>query len=103
MPESVFDDLEKIYPEIINLMPDDLFNTHEFMLMLVQEHQDLYVQALIEYSQHDQPSLMVIDQIVKSLKERDDLVIHLRSVPIENIFEQNHNFEVWQKVRRNQP
>jgi len=68
MPASVFDKLEEIYPKIIDMMPDDLFNTHEFVLKLVQEYQEIYVQALIEYSQNDQPSLMVIEQIAKRLK-----------------------------------
>ena len=98
MPASVFDKLEEIYPKIIDMMPDDLFNTHEFVLKLVQEYQEIYVQALIEYSNSDQPSLMVIEQIVRRLKERNDLVIYVRSVPIENIFEQKRDFEVWKKV-----
>ena len=98
MSASVFDKLEEIYPKIIDMMPDDLFNTHEFVLKLVQEYQEIYVQALIEYSNSDQPSLMVIEQIVRRLKERNDLVIYVRSVPIENIFEQKRDFEVWKKV-----
>jgi hypothetical protein len=64
----VFDKLDEIYTSIIDLMPDALFNTHEFMLKMVLEYQELYVQALIEYSQNDQPSLMVIEQIAKRLK-----------------------------------
>lgn len=100
MPESVFDKLEEIYPSIVDMMPDDLFNTHEFMLTLVKEHQELYVQALIEYSQHDQPSLMVVEQIVKRLREHNDLIIYVRSEFIENVFEQKRDFEVWRKVRK---
>jgi len=98
MPKSVFEKLEEIYPSIIDLMPDELFNTHEFMLTLVKEHQGLYVQALIEYSQYDQPSLLVVERIVKGLRERNDLIIYVRSESIENVFEQKLDFEVWQKV-----
>jgi len=94
MPASVFDELEKIYPRIIDMMPDDLFNTHEFMLKLVEKYQELYVQALVEYSQSDQPSLLAIKQIVSGLKERGDLVTYVRSEPIENVFEEIQNFEV---------
>jgi hypothetical protein len=100
MPASVFDKLEEIYPNIINMMPDDLFNTHEFMLKLVQNYQELYVQALMEYSQNEQPSLIVIEQIAKALKERKDLITYVRSEPVENVFEQKQDFEVWQKVRK---
>jgi hypothetical protein len=70
------------------------------MLKLVQEHQELYVQALIEYSQNDQPSLMVVEKIAKGLKERDDLITYVRSEPIENVFEQKRDFEVWRKVQK---
>ena len=100
MPVSVFDKLEEIYPRVIDMMPDDLFNTHEFMLKLVQEYQELYVQALIEYSRNDQPSLMVIEQIARGLKEHGDLITYVRSEPIENVFEQKKDFEVWRKVRK---
>jgi uncharacterized protein (DUF2225 family) len=100
MSASVFDKLEEIYPNIIAMLPDESFNTHEFMLKLTQEYQEFYVQALIEYSQNEQPSLMVIGQITKRLKERNDLVIYIRSESIENVFEQKHDFEVWQKVRK---
>ena len=98
MSASIFDKLEEIYPSIINMMPDDLFNTHEFMLKLTQEYQSLYVQALIEYSQYDQPSLLVIQQITYRLKERSDLVIYVRNEPIKNSFDQKFDFEVWQKT-----
>jgi uncharacterized protein (DUF2225 family) len=70
------------------------------MLKLVQEYQELYVQALFEYSQNDQPSLMVVDQIVKRLTERDDLITYVRSEPIENVFKQKRDFEVWRKVQK---
>ena len=100
MPESVFDKLEEIYPKIIDLIPGELFNTHQFMLKLVQEYQNLYVQMLIEYSQNDEPSLMVIEKIASRLKDREDLVTYVKSEPIENIFEQKRDFEVWQKVRK---
>jgi len=100
MPTSIFDKLEEIYPSIINMMPDDLFNSHEFMYLLAQEYQELYVQALIEYSQSDQPSLMVIEEITARLKKRSDLVTYIRSEPIENIFEQKHDFEVWKKANK---
>jgi hypothetical protein len=100
MPASVFKKLEEIYPSIIEMMPNDQFNTHEFMRMLVKEHQELYVQALVEYSQYDHPSLMVVERIVKGLWECGDLIVYVGSEPIENVFEQKRDFEIWQKVRK---
>jgi hypothetical protein len=98
MPASVFDELEEIYPRIIDMMPDDVFNTHEFILKLVEEYQELYIQALVEYSQSDHPSLMVIEKIAKGLKGHNDMVIYAGNEPVENVFEQKRGFEVWQKV-----
>ena len=86
MAVSVFDKLEEIYPEIIEMMPGDLFNTHEFMLKLVEEHQELYVQALIEHSQDDAPSLIVIGKIAQKLRARNDLVTLVGSEAIENMY-----------------
>jgi hypothetical protein len=100
MPASVFERLEEIYPTIIDMMPNDIFNTHEFMLKLVQEYQELYVQALIEYSQSNQPSLLLLGRIASRLKERSDLITYIKSDSIENVFEQRHDFEVWEKVRK---
>ena len=100
MSALVFDKLEEMYPSAIDSMPDNLFNTHEFMLKLVPDYQELYVQALIEYSQNDQPSLMAIEQIARGLRKRNDLIIYIRSECIENIFEQKRDFEVWRKVRK---
>jgi len=98
MSESVFEKLEEIYPKIIAMMPGNVFNTHEFMIKLTEAYQGLYVQALIECSQNDQPSQMVIGQIADRLKKRSDLVTCIGIESVENVFEKSHDFEVWQKV-----
>ena len=98
MAASVFEKLKEIYPTVIGMMSNDRFNSHEFMLVLVREHQELYVQALLEQNQSEQPSQVVAEKIASGLKERTDLVTHIGSEPIENVFEQTYHFDIWQKV-----
>jgi len=100
MSASVFKKLEEIYPSIIDMMPNELFNMHEFMLKLVEEHQELYIQALLEHPQDDEPSLVVIGKIAQGLKQRDDLLIYRGSETLENILDKSHDFEIWQKAQK---
>jgi len=99
MPISAFSKLEEIYPSIINLMPNDIFNMHEFMLKLVEEHQELYIQALLEHPLDDEPSQIVIGKIAQGLKKRTDLITYIKNETLENILAKKHEFEVWQKVK----
>ncbi len=99
MAASVFEKLEDIYPTVIGMIQNDRFNSHEFMLMLVHEYQELYVQALLEQNQSDQPSLAVAGRIADRLRKRTDLLTYLGTESIEHVFEQAHDFEVWQKVK----
>ena len=48
MPKHDFSQLDAHYPEIIAQMPA-VFSSHQFILKLAQEHQDLYVEALYAY------------------------------------------------------
>ena len=48
MTTNAYEAIEEIYPRIVKLM-DDEFDSHEFILMLAQKYQKLYVQALYEH------------------------------------------------------
>jgi hypothetical protein len=100
MSASVFSKLEGIYPGIIDKMPDTIFNMHEFMLKLVEEYQELYIQALLEHPLDDDPSQIVIGKIAQGLKRRADLVVYLKDESVENTPGKRHELEVWQKVRK---
>ena len=99
MAESVFEKLEESYPKLIGMIPNDIFNSLEFMPVLLREHQEPYIQALLEQNQSDQPSLAVAALIAEGLKRRTDLVTYLGKESIAHVFEQAHDFEIWQKVK----
>ena len=48
MTTNAYEAIEEIYPRIVKLM-DDEFDSHEFILMLAQKYQKLYVQALYDH------------------------------------------------------
>jgi hypothetical protein len=96
---SAFEELEEKYPEIVDMMADE-FNSHEFILKLAQRYQRLYVQALSEYEDNDQPFLTVHSQIAKRLKKREDLVKHICNKTSRNIFGDDSDAAVWLKVKK---
>ena len=98
MSKDAFEELEKKYDEIVDMMPSR-FNSHAFILKIAQKYQRLYVQALIVYAKNDQPFQSVHKEIAKRLKKRDDLVKHIDDKPSKNIFGLVNNAAVWRKVK----
>ena len=96
---SALDELEEKFPEILRLMPDE-FDSHEFILMLAQGYQQLYVRALSEYADNNQPFQYVHSEIAKRLNKHDDLVKHIGDRPSRNIFGLVNDAAVWQKDKR---
>jgi hypothetical protein len=47
MTKEGFERLEELFPRIMNLMPKDEFDSHDFILVLAQKYQKLYVQLSI--------------------------------------------------------
>jgi len=99
MSSSAFEELENNYTEIVGLMPAK-FDSHEFILVLAQRYQQLYVQALSEYADNNQPFLTVHGEIAKRLKKREDLVKHIGNRTSKNIFGDNSDAAGWQKVNK---
>jgi hypothetical protein len=99
MSKDAFENLEAVYPEIVNLMPDDEFDSHEFILKLAQKYQKKYVQALIEYAKNDQPFQSVHSEIAKRLKKREDLVKQIGDRSSKNIFGLENEVAIWSKVK----
>lgn len=98
MSASHFEALEAVYEQVVASMPDT-FDSHMFILRLAQEYQRLYVQALIEYAENDQPFQSVHSEIAKRLKKREDLVQQIDSKSSTNIFGLRSEAAVWRKVR----
>jgi hypothetical protein len=97
---DAFEELEKKYDEIVNLMPDDEdFDSHDFILVLAQKYQRLYIEALDSRKEKNRPFHRVHMAIAKRLKKRVDLVTHIRNCRSKNIFGQKSLVAVWCKVK----
>lgn len=94
---SALEELEDEFSKIVASMPDE-FDSHAFILKLAQANQRLYVLALSEYANNDQPFQTVHALIAKRLKNHVDLVRHDRDEPSKNIFGLESDAAVWQKV-----
>jgi hypothetical protein len=92
-----FESLEAVYEKVIALMPNK-FDSHEFILKLAQEHQQLYVQALIEYAESERPFQTVHSQIAMRLLKFPNLVTRVGEHISKDIFLQESTATLWQKV-----
>ena len=97
MSAEHFEALEAVYEEVIASMPDT-FDSHEFILKLAQEHQRLYVQALIEYADSERPFQIAHGQIAKRLRNFPNLVTYIGERNSNDIFLQNNSAAMWRKV-----
>ncbi len=98
MSANAFEELEKKYDEIVGLMPKE-FDSHEFILKLAQEHQRLYVQALVEYIKDDRPFQIVHGQIAMRLLKYPKLVTKIGEGVSKDIFLQENSAAIWRKVK----
>lgn len=100
MSTNAFEELEEKYDEIVNMMPDDGFDSHKFILELSQKYQRLYIEALYARRDKNRPFHNVHMEIAKRLKKRRDLVKHIDSKPSLNIFDEQSKVAVWRKVKK---
>ena len=99
MTKEAFERLEEMFPRIVNLMPKNDFDSHDFILALAQEYQKFYVQLLHVYKDNNQPFQSVHKEIARRLKKRDDLVEHVGNHSSKNIFGLENNCAVWHKLK----
>ena len=100
MTKEAFEQLEKLFPRIVRLMPKDIFDSHDFILVLAQKYQKLYVQVLYVYKDNNQPFQSVHKEIAKRLKKHQDLVRYdPRNHSSKNIFGLVNKCAVWHKVK----
>ena len=92
-----FESLEAVYEKVIALMPSR-FDSHEFILKLAQEHQQLYVKALIEYVESERPFQIVHSQIAMRLLKYPNLITRVGEHISRDIFLQESTATLWQKV-----
>jgi hypothetical protein len=99
MAKEAFERLEGLFPKIVNLMSEDEFDSHDFILKLAQKYQKLYVQLLYVYKDNNQPFQSVHKEIAKRLKKHEGLVEHMGNHSSPNIFGLENNCAVWRKVK----
>ena len=92
-----FESLEAVYEQVIALMPDK-FDSYEFILKLAQEHQQLYVKALIEYAESERPFQLANAQIAMRLLKYPNLVTRVGEHISKDIFLQESSATLWQKI-----
>jgi hypothetical protein len=94
-----FESLEAVYEKVIALLPER-FDSHEFIIKLAQEHQQLYVQALIEYAESERPFQIVHSQMSMRLLKFPGLVARVGEHISKDIFLQEATATMWQKIRK---
>ena len=92
-----FESLEAVYEQVIASMPNR-FDSHEFIIKLAQEHQQLYVKALIEHAESEKPFQIVHSQIAMRLLKFPNLVTRIGDHISKDIFLQENIATQWQKV-----
>ena len=97
MIKNIFDEIESVYPKIIDLLPVE-FDSHEFILKLAHNYQNLYVEALSTYNDNKSPFMIVHGEIARRLGTRTDLVRKICIQDSEDIFKQINGANVWMKM-----
>lgn len=98
-----FSTLESKFPEIVETMPD-LFDSHEFLLVLAQKYQAEYVSALYAYKDYvfkrnPSPFHGVHKAIIQKLAKHNELVKLIREdKPSKDIFGNPNQCAEWKKV-----
>lgn len=98
MPETALDALEAIYNEVLGVVPDRAFDSHQFILALAHRHQRLYVQALVEYADTNRPFQIVHGQIAQRLHNHPTLVRKVGEHNSADIFGQVNSAAMWEKM-----
>jgi hypothetical protein len=94
-----FASLEAVYEKVIALMPSK-FDSHEFILKLAQEYQQLYVQALVEHVDSEKPFQVVHSQMAMRLLKFPNLVNRVGEHISKDILLQEGSAIMWQKVEK---
>ncbi|MBL8600481.1 MAG: hypothetical protein JNK72_01010 [Myxococcales bacterium] len=102
MSQHNFGPLTAQYPGVIAKMPQ-VFTAHEFILLLAQENQRLYVEALYDYKDNpavgaETPFLIVHGQLAKKLRDFPHLVSYMGDVRSSDIFATPSTSSQWRRI-----
>ena len=96
MSAHVFSHLFAQYPKYIAQM-DDVFSSHEFILLIAQKNQAAYVDALSFYKDGDEPFRVVHRQLSSQLNKYPDLVERFGRASSHDIFGHSNTCSRWRK------
>ena len=102
MAEYDFSNLESKFPGVVDQMKH-IFDSHEFLLVLAQQNQPEYINALYAYktSGNQAPFQVVHGLLMKKLRQHTDLVLLLRDdKPSIDIWGNSNTCAEWQKVKK---
>lgn len=99
MSKDALQDLEDVFPRIVRSMPDNEFDSHEFILALARKYQKLYAEALFTSKEERLPFNRVHRAIGKRLKRHKDLVEQIGTRTSKNIFGFESKVALWRKVK----
>jgi hypothetical protein len=97
MSANEYESLESFYEQVIDRMPNR-FDTHEFIIKIAQEHQQLYAKALVEHVASEKPFQIVHSQIAMRLLKYPNLISRVGEHISRDIFLQENIATLWQKV-----
>ena len=98
MTTRAIEELEDVYPDVIAQMGEK-FDSHEFLLKLAQGHQQLYAQAVGEYSSDDKPFRTVQGLLIKGLLNFPSLVKRTGVRLGKDLFQQDDPAITWMKLK----
>ncbi len=93
---DTFDLIEKHYPEIIKKMKSE-FDSHDFILVLAQQYQGLYIKVLARHEDDKTPFRAAHAELARRLHNFPDLIEKVKNVQSPNIFGEKSEAAYWRK------
>jgi hypothetical protein len=91
-------ELYEKYPEIIREMESE-FDSHDFIMALASRYQRLYIEALYDYRDAEEPFAAAHSTLAKRLNEHSDLICRTGDAMSPNVFGRLNSCARWRKVR----
>jgi len=99
MPQHDFSPLFKKYPGLIEQMPA-VFTSHQFILLLAQQNQTLYIDALDSYRHEPAPFRIVHGVLANHLHAYPKSIELVRGdAPSADIFGQSGECSEWRRLK----
>lgn len=92
-----FSALYAAYGTIIQMMPQR-FSSHQFILALAQQEQDIYIEALFVYRINNNPFQVVHGVLSQRLREHANEVRYVGEFDSHDIFGNPNRCAFWEKV-----